>query len=96
MRPMAPHVLRNLTLASAQHLVNQGHISKPHHAKIAAAAKVKAPAMAPNKPPNMGKAPKMGPPAMTQEQLEQPIPMGALDAASPVPAGIPSPMEDQP
>ena len=79
---MNPGTLRNLTLASAKHLVTQGHISKAHHAKIM--AKVKAPAMAPNKPPALPKA--NAPvqafhptdPGVPQGQPQ--VPMGALDA----------------
>ena len=34
---MMPH-MKNLTLASAKHLLNQGHITPAHHQKIVAAA----------------------------------------------------------
>lgn len=41
--------LRNLTLASAKHLVSQGHISGAHHKRIVkkVGGKMKAPAAAP-------------------------------------------------
>jgi hypothetical protein len=41
----SPTTMQNLTLASAQHLMNQGHITPAHHAKIKAAA-MKMPKMA--------------------------------------------------
>ena len=47
--------MQNLTLASAQHLLNQGHITPVHHKKIVAAVKfpkMKMPTQAkPFKPP---------------------------------------------
>lgn len=75
---MKPNVLRNLTLASAKHLVTQGHISGGQHKKIMKS--VAAPAMAANKPPSAMKAGAMQAPPMSQEQLEAPVPMGRLDA----------------
>ena len=44
--------MRNLTLASAKHLLNQGHITPAHHQKIVAAAGLP-------KMPMMPKLPKM-------------------------------------
>jgi len=68
--------LRSLTMASAKHLLTQGHISKPHHAKIMKASGVPG---AP-KPPPLAAAPKM--PKMAQGAPPA-IPMGALDATQP-------------
>jgi hypothetical protein len=36
----SPSHMRNLTLASAKHLLSQGHITPAHHAKIIAAASI--------------------------------------------------------
>lgn len=55
---MNPAALRNLTLASAKHLVSQGHISSAHHAKILKKAKIKA---APGPMPAMKLADETGP-----------------------------------
>jgi len=81
---MNANVLRNLTMASAKHLVNAGHISKAHHAKIM--QKVAAPAMAANKPPSMMKAANSGVPPVQVDDEGVPggqtnVPMGRLDTA---------------
>lgn len=81
---MNSNTMRNLTLASAKHLVSQGHITKPHHAKIM--AKVKAPAMKqPSmQPPAAPKSPiKFGKPMGPLPSQITDVPMGALDAAPP-------------
>lgn len=73
---MNSNTMRNLTMASAKHLLSQGHISKPHHAKIMKASGVSG---AP-KPPPLAGAPKM--PKMTVGAPPA-VPMGALDATQP-------------
>lgn len=79
---MKPAVLRNLTMASAKHLLNAGHITAAHHSKIM--KKVAAPA-APQTPGAMAPPP----PAMKmQAGAPSPaVPMGALDARQPQGAG---------
>jgi hypothetical protein len=77
---MNSNTMRNLTMASAKHLLSQGHISKPHHAKIMAKAgsvpgAPKPPALGAMAPaPKVPKMTAMAPPA---------VPMGALDATQP-------------
>lgn len=97
MAMMNPTVMRNLTMASAKHLLSAGHISKAHHAKImksngslmGAPAAPKAPgAMAPG--PKLPKMAAGGPPPMA-------VPMGALDAQQPQQPGMaPQGMPQQP
>jgi hypothetical protein len=90
---MNPAQMRNLTLASAKHLVNQGHISPAKHAKIKLAVGPKPPKMA---QPGMGapKSPVKFMPPVAQPidpNAPPPVPqMGALDAAQgPMPGGAP-------
>ena len=83
---MKPAVLRNLTMASAKHLLSSGHITPQHHAKIM--KKVGVPG-AP-KPPALGAmspGPKMMPRAgspmgapVDAGSAPPPAMMGALDA----------------
>lgn len=59
---MHPMTLRNLTMASAKHLVKMGHITKQHHDKIVSTAKMgdtpKSPKIEPKVPEiNMAKGP---------------------------------------
>jgi hypothetical protein len=75
---MNPNTMRNLTMASAKHLLAQGHISKPHHAKIM--TKIKAGPKPPAAGAPMAPAPKM--PKMTAGAPPA-VPMGALDATQP-------------
>lgn len=78
--------MRNLTLASAKHLLSQGHITPQHHQKIIAAA------MAAPKIPKMPKAPKLaafgalGRP----QQAQAPIPANSGDIGTSLPAGTSS------
>lgn len=78
---MNPTTMRNLTMASAKHLLGQGHITKPHHAKIM--KNLAAPAMASMKAPGAmapgPKLPAMRPGAPQAGGLQ--VPMGALDAS---------------
>ena len=86
---MNPAAMRNLTLASAKHLVSQGHITPAHHKKIQKAVKAAPPKMAPPsmQPPGPPKSPvKFGPPVMPADPS---VPMGALDAQPPAPGGNP-------
>ena len=76
---MNSNTMRNLTMASAKHLLSQGHISKPHHAKIMTKMKAGGVPGAP-KPPPLVAAPKM--PKMTAGAPPA-VPMGALDATQP-------------
>lgn len=76
---MNSNTMRNLTMASAKHLLSQGHISKPHHAKIMTKMKAGGVPGAP-KPPPLAGAPK--PPKMTAGAPPA-VPMGALDATQP-------------
>ena len=84
---MNPSAMRNLTLASAKHLVNSGHITPAHHAKIKKAVMPKAPKMAaPSmQPPGPPKSPvKFPPPTMPTMPGGAPdVPMGALDEQQP-------------
>lgn len=72
--------MNNLTLASAKHLLSQGHITPAHHQKIVAAATAPAlPAMAQAaKMPKMKKAPGFGAlakaPAFAPQQAQGPVP----------------------
>jgi hypothetical protein len=77
---MNPNTMRNLTMASAKHLLSQGHISKPHHAKIVAKVKVAGAPKPPAAGTPMAPAPKM--PKMTVGAPPA-VPMGALDATQP-------------
>lgn len=77
--------MRNLTLASAKHLLSQGHITPQHHARIIAAATL----------PKMPKMPKMAkPPGFGQLAAPvlppQGLPGGLAPAAGPprLPPGI--------
>jgi len=76
---MNSNTMRNLTMASAKHLLSQGHISKPHHAKIMTNMKAGGVPGAP-KPPPLAAAPKM---PKTAQGAPPAIPMGALDATQP-------------
>ena len=88
--------MNNLTLASAQHLMNQGHITPQHHAKIKAAV-MKMPKMGFAKSP----APKLNVPkkpvanifgalgGMSPQQAQAPIP-GVGDEPSVTPPGTSS------
>ena len=88
---MNPSAMRNLTLASAKHLVTQGHITPAHHAKIKKAVMPKAPMMAQPgmQPPGPPKSPVKFPAPMAGPVNQAPdVPMGALDA-QPAPGGNP-------
>lgn len=68
-------IMRNLTLASAKHLMTQGHITPAHHAKIVAA--VKPPSARPRKP----HASAFG--SLVPQQAQAPIPGVAPPQAIP-------------
>ena len=78
---MNPTTMRNLTMASAKHLLTAGHISQGHHAKIM--KKVAMPAAPQMKAPSPMKAPPMGAPGPVVDEGVSPnnVPMGRLDAA---------------
>jgi hypothetical protein len=85
--------MRNLTLASAKHLLTQGHISPAHHQRIvaAAAAMPTLPTMPkmkkPQKPPGgFGSLAKMAAPPFAQ-QAQTPIP-GVGSGPPVIPPGI--------
>lgn len=75
---MNPSALKNLTLASAKHLVTQGHITKAHHAKILKGAGIKPMA-------SMGAAP-----GSTGMQMADEVPAGptAFGSLNPSPKTI--------
>lgn len=75
---------KNLTLASAKHLLTQGHITRPHHDRIVKAVSAAPPAAAaraPMRPPMS-----MGPPQAGM--------LSGLSAPSAAPAMAPQPEED--
>jgi hypothetical protein len=81
--------MRNLTLASAKHLLSQGHITPAHHQRIVAAA------MAAPKLPTAPKMPKMPKPAGfgslgKPQQAQAPIPTDIGDIGASIPAGTSS------
>jgi hypothetical protein len=87
--------MRNLTLASAKHLLSQGHITPAHHQRIVAAA------MAAPKLPTAPKMPKMPKPpvgfgslgkaaGMLPQQAQAPIPTNVGDIGASIPAGTSS------
>lgn len=86
---MNPSAMRNLTLASAKHLVSQGHITKAHHAKIQKAMKAPMPAAMSPGPPMPPAMPPMGAAGPVGGGMGMPpdgapgVPMGALDAQQP-------------
>jgi hypothetical protein len=94
---MNPMTLRNLTMASAKHLLTTGHINKAHHAKIMSKVKV---AGAPAPPKMMAskpmKSPPMGAPGPVVDEGVSPqaVPMGALDAAQGRGAAPMTPMDE--
>lgn len=77
---MRPHTNRALTLASAAHLLQQGHITKPKHDEIVAKVRAVAPIRR-QKPPRM---PAMGFGSLAQpQQAQAPIPGISGPAATP-------------
>ena len=91
--------MRNLTLASAKHLLTQGHITPAHHAKIVAAAGLPKMPMMP-KLPKMQKAAQGGFGSLDKgampmmQQGQAPIP-GVSGGPPVIPAGLASGYEDQ-
>ena len=87
--------MRNLTLASAKHLLTQGHITPAHHQKIVAAAGLPKMPMLP-KMPKMQKAPggfgslaKSAATPMSMQQGQAPIP-GISGGPPVIPPGMAS------
>ena len=86
--------MRNLTLASAKHLLTQGHITPAHHAKIVAAAGLPKMPMMP-KLPKMQKAAQGGFGSLAKgvmpmmQQGQAPIP-GVSGGPPVIPAGLAS------
>lgn len=85
--------MRNLTLASAKHLLTQGHITPAHHQKIVAAAMAAPPTMPtmptvpkPKKQPGGFGSLKMGMAPFAQ-QAQAPIP-GVGSGPPVIPPGI--------
>jgi hypothetical protein len=92
--------MRNLTLASAKHLLTQGHITPAHHAKIVAAAGLpkmptlpKLPKMQKAAPGGFGSLAKAAVGPMMQ-QGQAPIP-GVSGGPPVIPPGLASGYEDQ-
>ena len=91
--------MRNLTLASAKHLLTQGHITPAHHAKIVAAAGLPKMPMMP-KLPKMQKAAQGGFGSLAKgampmmQQGQAPIP-GVGSGPPVIPPGLASGYEDQ-
>jgi hypothetical protein len=87
--------MRNLTLASAKHLLTQGHITPAHHQRIVAAASAptlpKMPTMPgmgkPKKPP-AGFGSLTAPPSLVPQQVQAPTPGYDSSIATP-PPGLP-------
>ena len=90
-----PSHMRNLTLASAKHLLSQGHLTPAHHAKIVAS--VKFPKM---KMPQAGKPPKVPGFGALAKNIATPLPQPGLAATIPglntsmAPPGMPPDQED--
>jgi hypothetical protein len=83
--------LRNLTLASAKHLLTMGHITKPHHDRIVATAT----ALTLPKMPTMPKAPG-GFGSLAKKNVAAPLPVPGMQASLPgvgggsiIPPGLP-------
>jgi hypothetical protein len=74
---MAGYRMRNLTLASAKHLLSQGHITKAHHQKIMDS--MAAPTMP--KMPKMPKGPGLNFGALSK--MAAPLPQPGMQASLP-------------
>jgi len=92
--------MRNLTLASAKHLLNQGHITPAHHQKIVAAAGLPKMPMMPKLPKMQQKAAPGGFGSLAKgagpmmQQGQAPIP-GVSGGPPVIPPGMASGYEDQ-
>lgn len=75
--------MHNLTLASAKHLLNQGHITPAHHAKIVAASAAMPQMAAPQAMPTMPKPKK--PPGGFGSLAKAAAPPLGQQAQSPIP-----------
>ena len=81
--------MRNLTLASAKHLLSQGHITPAHHQKITAAAMAAPKLPAAPKMPKMPRPPGFGALGRPQ-QAQAPIPTDPGTIGASIPAGTSS------
>lgn len=81
--------MRNLTLASAQHLLTQGHITPQHHAKIVASVKPRKMPFAKSPAPRM-----FGSLGMRPQQAQAPIPAVGMGVPPSIPTGTSSGYDD--